>query len=362
MKRISVFFLSILIGTLAAGCAGSGAAAAPELARPVGVMLDTEKVTRRNVETIDQYRASVRIETEELFFTEGGMRLETLNLYEGNDFRVSKGDVLAELNTEAIDKQIEEKNKYIESLVREYDHANVIARYDVEIAELRASREPDNEALRINAEKLRLRLSHAMELQEMEIKWQEELLADIVKRLDVTVLTAPFDGRIVFVDYVSPGDWIQPYRPLIYIADESPGGMFVEYTGTESLRVASTARVVGVIDGKEHRLSYEELSREEILSYVFDNRTPPSRFTFVDEPAGVSPGTFISLIITRNSAEGVLTIPVNSLFTAPELGNYVYVVENGQKILRMVKIGLKNPAYVEITEGLEEGEDVFVQQ
>jgi len=65
--------------------------------------------------------------------------------------------------------------------------------------------------------------------------------------------------------------------------------------------------------------------------------------------------------IFLESREGVLVIPVSSVKKTGGV-NFVYVMENGKPVRREVKIGWKQARFMEITEGLKEGDEVLEDQ
>ena len=88
----------------------------------------------------------------------------------------------------------------------------------------------------------------------------------------------------------------------------------------------------------------------------------------LDETGNLLPGMNVDGVITLDEAEDVLTIPVDSLMR----GNQVYVRDDTVKEQQgavpagfrsvQVETGLTNDSYVEITSGLEEGDEVYVSE
>ncbi|MBW2000584.1 MAG: efflux RND transporter periplasmic adaptor subunit, partial [Deltaproteobacteria bacterium] len=57
-----------------------------------------------------------------------------------------------------------------------------------------------------------------------------------------------------------------------------------------------------------------------------------------------------------------LVIPKDGLNRLPGTGSYfAYVVEDGKAVMKNIKIGMIQGTYVEVTEGLKEGEQVVVK-
>jgi len=66
-------------------------------------------------------------------------------------------------------------------------------------------------------------------------------------------------------------------------------------------------------------------------------------------------------MIINGYKDNVLTIPVNALYQDAG-GRYVYKMSDGKRIRCDVSVGSVNSTKVEITEGLEEGDLVYVKE
>lgn len=78
-----------------------------------------------------------------------------------------------------------------------------------------------------------------------------------------------------------------------------------------------------------------------------------------DETAAFPIGTFVAVTFSADQARSVIAIPVPALLRASE-GNFVYV-QNGRHLLRTaVKVGASDGGWIEITDGLLNGDVVAV--
>ena len=354
-----------------AGCGGQEATAvsAPALLEPVGVQVDTavaqisdmvEIVYQANTDGSrgDIYEGKILPYVEPLSFEINGT-LDALNAVQGD--QVTEGQVLATLDPERLDGQIGNLNT-----VGAYDDR--VKNADIKIAqiELKMLQESgaSEEACRVkelDAELLQTQLEQAQEERALQIQELERQISNLSQGLTDLELTAPFDGRIVYVN-----DMIQTYgnknvsasQDVFYIADESRLRIETEYISETVLN--SVERVYALIDGKEYDLVYAPYDTAEFAEMVKFNKLK-TRFTFADSTEDVVSGKTVYIILVKESRENVLTIPTNALFE----DNGVYFVKkivDGQQQRTDVTVGLVTDAEAEILTGLEEGDVVYVKE
>ena len=88
-----------------------------------------------------------------------------------------------------------------------------------------------------------------------------------------------------------------------------------------------------------------------------------TRFAMNDQTAedSIQCGQYALIEIMDTHKEKVLTIPVNALYR-DEKGHYVYKVIDNERIRCNVTVGMTTDIEVEITEGLQEGDVVYVKE
>lgn len=336
----------------------------PALLAPEQVTLDTAVVKRGDFYRIKQYRAFLRAYTQEVYFGDTRLNIKKIDVRAGQD--ISKGDKIAELDAEELEKAIAEQEEAIRYLKMAYDHENRMKQYDIDIAGLRNQASEldgggqDRELARIEMQKQINALTYQRETQRLELQRQEERLEELRAELELTVITAPFDGVVVYVDELWEGSPAIPFQAVAYVAD--PSQIFVEYNGSDYF--PSGGEITAEIGDKTYDLEYIPLDADEQLKYVLDGRVPPARLNILGDTEGLTPGMFAAVYVKTEQREDTLLVPVNSIHIDlhTDLGAYVYVMEDGVKELRQVKTGVRNESEAEILEGLAEGEEVFVKQ
>lgn len=179
-----------------------------------------------------------------------------------------------------------------------------------------------------------------------------------------TVLRAPYDAIIAEVS-VEVGEWVTPSVPLLAAPDLidaiDPSSLYVSAPMDEvdAGRLATGQRVRVTIDPYPDRSFTGRVAR--VAPFVLDieqqNRTLEIEVELDDREfsATLLPGTSADVEVVLSQKEDVLRVPAYALIE----GSRVFVVENERITIRAVTTGLRNWDWVEITDGLEEGDRVI---
>jgi HlyD family secretion protein len=200
---------------------------------------------------------------------------------------------------------------------------------------------------------------------QVEITKARSAIVEAKATLAKTVLKAPFDGVVAEMD-IEVGEWTTPSPPALPIPPVldliDPTSMYVSAPMDEvdSSRIRQEQPVRVTLDpfpgnhysGHVHRISTYVLDIEE------QNRTLEIEVELDDRAlaATLLPGTSADVEVILSVKEGVRRIPTSALFG----GEKVFVVDHEVLRLRPIAIGLKNWDFVEIVDGLSEGEAVVV--
>jgi multidrug efflux pump subunit AcrA (membrane-fusion protein) len=341
----------------------------PTLLEPVSVKADTALVVRGSIERVEQYRSFVRVRSEGLFFRDTGLRFGAYLVEPGE--RVAAGQLLAVLDTERLEKQIEEQMERLAQLRREqYFEAELLA-LDIDIARaelvavMRAEsfNEQTMEAAdrkKNDIERAELTLSQALERQALTYQHSQVYLNELLDRMAQAELRAPYDGVITLRVPKTKGDFVEPFASLVYLSDET--SFLLEYVGDEGLSISRGHVVKAYFGDKAYDVERMLLSRQEALFYSSRMMVSPLRLTTVDPDAVLPPpGTLMNFYVYNGVSEDTLYIPSNALFHDMEIGHYVYRMENAGKIPVEVEVGIITDVFVEITHGLREGDELYVR-
>ncbi len=217
------------------------------------------------------------------------------------------------------------------------------------------------ETLRTESEMARARCESARE----RVMEAQASLAAARAILAKTVMVAPFDGVVLDVT-TEVGEWISPSPPGVFIPPVldliDPNTLYV----TAPLDEADIARVQVGLPVRISLEAFRDRTFAGTLTYVSSyvetrqeqNRTLTVEAEFALDPlpsnllAGIS--SDIEVIIRQQ--DDVLRIPTYALLE----GNRVLVVRDDVLESVPVSLGLRNWDYLEITDGLAEGDPVVV--
>lgn len=178
------------------------------------------------------------------------------------------------------------------------------------------------------------------------------------KELDLAKqgITSEFKGIITDVQAVN-GSMAAKGAALFTIADVSSVKISVNVSKNdlEKLEEGQTATVT--IAGKEYAGTVTKINHQAVTN---QQGTPviTAEVTVNETDGNIYLGIEASVIIHTAKATKVVAIPVQALNTGNE-GDFCYVVVNGMVEKRNVTIGATDGEYVEILEGLKEGEEVI---
>ena len=333
----------------------------PELQAPAGLKLSSATVKVEDMMTVSVYEGAAVAYMEALDFETDG-QIGEVNVVVGQ--QVKAGDVLMTLDQES---EIERRESLQEEIAAKetnlrYDEA--LAKIDLDILNLELERlgsqlPRDEKAValkQLEIESFQLNVSMEQELALLELDRLRAELAALEDESAKAQMIAPFDGRVMFVTELYPGTRVGAYSPLLYLADDSRVSLEVEYITETNL--ARAHGIYALADGERLEVSPQPVDTAEILSKAVSGEELTTKFDVLSGRVP-SPGTYAVVCVESGYVEDALVIPANALFTGMS-GRYVYVVENGVRTRRDVKTGVTNVRHVQILEGLEEGEEVYV--
>lgn len=305
----------------------------PPLIQPAEEELDIVEATRGNIETTLRGTASfISASSEVLFFKENGGRLKSMKAKVGEE--VKAGELLAELETDDLDLQIRLQKLNVE-------RANLLYK----------------EAQKIGAAKTELRL------REIDLEREKLQLDSMEKKLTSSRIYAPLSGIVTFAESLNTGDNVSAYQTIITIAD--PSDMQLTYTAGDSkdlLSIQSGMPVSLKYKGKDYEGTVLQ-SPAEAPQSADAAKSERNAVTIIigmkDAPSDVKIGHSAELTIKLQSRENVILLPRSAIRSY--MGrNYVQVSDGDQRKEVDVELGLTTPTQVEIVQGLEETQQVIL--
>lgn len=175
-------------------------------------------------------------------------------------------------------------------------------------------------------------------------------------RLRRTIVRAPFTG-VVGARLVSLGDYITTSTPLTTLQTADPQRAVFQVPERYAGRV-----------GVGQRVSFEVAAVNKQFAGIVDFVAPvvelPARTITVkavvrNQRRELRPGMFIEARLALEVKPRATVIPEDAILPV-EGATYVWLVQNATVTRRQVFLGIRTPGFVEVTDGLEPGDEVVV--
>lgn len=335
----------------------------PELKEPVEVKVDTAVAQVGDIYEIDSYSAQIVPYVEEAWFLEDGT-LKELHVMIGD--MVEEGQLLATLDDEDLQEEIERLEEQLAYTKKMGEYSDQQMNLSIEIAEHEAERIrtgwgnfqqlqlKENEVLGLKTE-----LKQAQELRNLDIANQSRLIEELKANLGQMELKAPMAGKVVYIKNVQQGSSIKGYEPLICIADDNRLSVMSEYISESQIENAD--EIYAQVQDQIYEVSYVPYDREEYITMVLSGEDMSTQFDIKNPKGGLESGQFAAVVLKYAAKEDVLLIPANALHSDSN-GRYVYRMEGDKRIRQDVTTGALTALEVEIKEGLQEGDVVYVKE
>jgi RND family efflux transporter MFP subunit len=341
--------LTLSLAALLAACKKPQAqtASAPEEfgAAPVKV----QAVARRRLaETVRSTGLIEAVQKITLTPDQGG-KIARIYVSEGD--RVAKGQVLAEIDTEAIRLQL--KQAEAGQAVAEAAHKDALRnkeRMDRLLKESAVS-EQQYEQVRLGLEAAQAQLEQARAAVNMARH-----------ALDVSIMKAPFGGVIASKN-AEVGDVVNPMMGgfgassgVLTLVDFSKVKIAIEVDQNVVLRVRKGQPAELRVSSYPGRVFAGAVTIANVaadpLSKLFGVEV-----TVENADLALRPGTFGEISIEVESRDAALVVPQKAVVDQ----SFLFVARDGKAVKRAVQIGLQTPDAVEVLSGVEEGEAVIIE-
>lgn len=297
---------------------------------------------------LEQAKSKVKQQTLELSRLLDGPRLEELE-----KARVKYQDALSAYET-AMDDYERNKELYDLGAISEKDLLNI-------------QRELDVKKNQLSIMELELKLLENADEKEIELKRAvleetEKSLANIEKKLNKTVIYANFDG-IVLEQNIKPGMMVTPGTLLLRIGSLSD--LKIDFGVNEYdaalIKVGQKAIITGEGFGdKTYNGEVVKIAPSASVTQTSrgNETVVKAAIKVIEHDEKIKPGFSATVEITVEERKDAILLPLECV-TEGESGKQVMVVKDGNISKREVKTGIENELYVQIIQGLAEGEEVL---
>lgn len=350
---------------------------------PIVPVKPTYKVQRGEI--IDELTFSGRISPvteEELFFRASG---RVRAVFAKRNEMVEEGQVLAELEIDALERELEsaelqmERAKVlVDAAQRDWEYQRQVAEISLQKAQLALSDlqgQGAPNASAVAAQELEVQLAQ-LALDRLVDEGVDPLLRNDMTRAELDVaklhaeiaeaqIIAPFGGQLLSMS-LTPGQAVEAFRPVATVANIEDLEVSAELLSNqmEELAEGMTVSVVLVsrpgveLNGTIRQLPYPYGSGGGTAQTVED-LDKSTRFTLQDSAgeAGFGLGDLVRVTAQLEQKEDVLWVPPQAVRVFD--GRRFAVVIDGEARRRVdVKVGIETEDRLEIEEGLEEGQVV----
>lgn len=244
---------------------------------------------------------------------------------------VVKNQVLARLDGDRLRLELNESQARLRKLQRDFER-------NQELTETGLISEGDFEKIKFDLEALQA----AYNLANLE--------------LDYTQIRAPIDG-VVSERFIKIGNTIKAGDPIFHVTSLSPLVAYLHVPEREYRQIAA---------GQPAGIRIDALGGDPILAYVtrvspiVDPATGTFKITIEigNEQKRIKPGMFGRMAITYDRHENALQIPRSAIIESATATS-VLVEEEGIAIRKAVQTGYSINGMIEITNGLDDGENVI---
>ena len=233
------------------------------------------------------------------------------------------------------------------------------AELQAQVARAEAERDLAQQSLKRTRELLEQRASSQADLENAEATYRSSAASlDLLKvRLDRTTVRAPFAG-IMGQRFVSVGDYVTTASRLASLQTVDPTRAVFQVPERYATSLQKDQRItfqVAALQGRQF------VGRVDFVDPVV--QLPARTITvkaLVSNPKGeLRPGMFVEVRLETAVRPNAVVIPEDAIL-ALQQESFAWVVVEGKATRRVVSLGVRTPGFVEITDGVREGEQVVV--
>lgn len=280
-----------------------------------------------------------------------GGKIARILVNEGD--RVAKGQVLAELDVEAITLQLRQAEAGLAVAQANYNNAQTNLERMDRLSKENAVSAQQYEQVKLGYDSAKAQLEQA------------QAAVNLAQHsLDVSILKAPFSGVIASRN-AEVGDVINPM--MGGFSPGSAGGVLtlVDFSRVKIRVDVSGADIGRIQKGQTAILRVPTLPGQEfhgtvqVVNLAADPQTKKFGIEVrMENPDQVlRPGTFGEIIIEVQSHENALAVPQKAILE----NKYVFIVQDGKAAKKEITLGLQNTTLVEVSGGVAEGDLVIAE-
>lgn len=358
-KKIAVLLTAmLLLTTIIVGCGGKKAPASEEKVdkqenyTPVAIETTGTKTISNEI----VFSGKVHADKEVMIIPEVPGKVVKINGHLGT--RVKKDSILFTLNKEDIQKQVDQARKASEAAKANYRKT----KESIENAKLNLERTKElykQGAVSKNQYEQAELAASSTSLDAVKAQYEQTQLAfeQALDSLKDTSVKSPISGIISAVN-IEEGEMASSAQPAMTIIDMDK--VYVEINVTENVINDLYLEQEVTLELPAAQNSF--VGKIDRLSPAADAKTQlyPVRIYIENSEHKIKPGMFAKIELNTDVKENVLAVKSEAVVQRDNK-LVVYVVDENKAVQKEVTIGLDTGIYVEILEGLKEGETIIVK-
>ena len=363
MKLIQKILLWSVVAALLVlgGCSAAIDKDIPELIEPRGMEPDVAVAAYGEIFNVVTLEGLVLPYIHELSFEANGLIDEVL-VTVGSE--VKAGDIVARLDSEMYEKSLTTAENNLAFNVAAWELNEKKAEAEIEIAKIElevlvaeGASSVTVEMKKIEIAELENKLNTDKALWELTKGDLEQNIEQLRAQVACSILTAPCDGTIVYSSAIE-GGYAMADSALFRLAEDA--NLYISSDYVTADQVDKAVEIYGTVAGKKVEVEYIPMDRVEFISRNDSGEDMCSTFIVSDAgDAEVTSGMSSVIFIITEREDNALIVPACAVRQDIN-GNFVYIMdENGTQIRRNIKRGIYNDAYVQIVEGLKEGDVIY---
>ena len=360
--RLTAALLAITILLIASGCSGS--AGVPELIEPQNAQRPTCTAVRKTIYDVEVLDGEVVPEITQVRADKATLAL-SCKVIPGQ--KVKAGDILLEYDLQDAEERLEDLKADYDFLKLKLETEESKEAGDIDVARIELDKMRWQGAgymsiLRKEQEIERLELENTQHAEEraFELKKAEAELADLEETVNNNVMKSPVNGIVVYTANLQYGTQIQQKDLLFIIASEKKFQIRSEYKSSRVIE--SCSKIEARIAADTYPIAAQPYDQIEYSRRIISGSSVYTYYKIRGAKTdNVKMGDYAAVFLYTNYREDVLALPSTAVYRDSD-GYYVYLADGDHNVRQTVSVGAVTELYYEITDGLEEGAQVYVKE
>ncbi|OPJ55288.1 efflux RND transporter periplasmic adaptor subunit [Alkalithermobacter paradoxus] len=196
------------------------------------------------------------------------------------------------------------------------------------------------------------------EVLKLQVEQARVMLDNAKSNINDTIIKSPISGVVTSVN-VNIGEVSSAGVPgvtvvnidRVYVDVNVSEHLVNNINSGDSVDILISSLGDEVLSGKITNLSFAP---------VGNSMTYPAKIELENKDNKIKPGMFAQVDLITQRKENVVVVPASAI-VVKEGKNVVFVIESGLATMKVVRVGIDNGEYIEIVEGLVEGEEVVIK-